>query len=169
MKNVSPIGTWDVSSNYGKRKHPITGEVSQHYGIDLKTPSGTKVYSPFDGVVDDSAFRDNACGGTLAITHDEMNSRTRYCHLKEIKVFKGQKVKKGQLIALTGGGVNDFGKGSSTGPHLHFEYKVNGALVDPNDYFEEGSIAKAMRYTKFALGILGLGAVIIYLSTFKKK
>jgi len=168
-KYASPIGTWKINSPYGNRYHPTLGTYRMHYGVDLKAASGTPVRSPFDGVVDDAAFRENACGGTMAITHEKMNSRSRYCHLKEMKVFKGQKVKKGQIIALSGGGDYDFGRGRSTGAHLHFEYKVDGKLVDPDKYFEEGSLQRGIRYTKLALVVLGIGAVIVYASTFKKK
>ena len=169
MKYPSPIGTWKVSSPYGNRFHPISGTYKMHFGTDLITPSGTLILAPFDGVVDDAAIRDNACGGTLAITHEKMNSRSRYCHLKEIRVKKGDKVRKGQIVGRTGGGANDIGKGRSTGPHLHFEYKVNGQIVDPNDYFEEGVISKITRATKYVAIAGAVGMAILIIVSLKKK
>jgi murein DD-endopeptidase MepM/ murein hydrolase activator NlpD len=90
-----------------------------------------------DGVVTDAKIRNNACGGTLEIDHgtiDGHKTKTRYCHLKEIKVSNGEKVKKGQNIAVSGGGKDDVGKGRSSGPHLHFELYKDGQHLDPKDY-----------------------------------
>jgi murein DD-endopeptidase MepM/ murein hydrolase activator NlpD len=117
--------------NYGQRRS------GKHAGIDLAAKSGTNVLAPLDGVVTDAKIRNNACGGTLEIDHgtiDGHKTKTRYCHLKNIKVSKGEKVSKGQVVGLSGGGKNDEGKGRSSGPHLHFELYKDGNHLDPKDY-----------------------------------
>jgi murein DD-endopeptidase MepM/ murein hydrolase activator NlpD/predicted chitinase len=119
-----PIDSWNITSPYG----PRWGK--QHHGIDLGTPSGTEIKSPSDGVVLDAAFKDGACGGTIYIDH-ENGYKTRYCHAKEINVSKGDRVKSGEVIGLTGGGKDDKGRGNSQGAHLHFEMYKDGKIVDP--------------------------------------
>lgn len=117
--------------NYGQRRS------GKHAGIDLAAKSGTNVLAPLDGVVTDAKIRNNACGGTLEIDHgtiDGHKTKTRYCHLKNIKVSKGEKVSKGQVVGISGGGKDDEGKGRSSGPHLHFELYKDGNHLDPKDY-----------------------------------
>jgi murein DD-endopeptidase MepM/ murein hydrolase activator NlpD len=90
-----------------------------------------------DGEVFDSAIRDNACGGTIGIEHGQVGghkTKTRYCHIKELKVTKGQKVKKGDVIGISGGASGDVGRGSSSGAHLHFELYKDGSHLDPKEY-----------------------------------
>ena len=118
---------------YGK---PRSGSRS-HAGIDLAAKSGTEVLAPLDGEVTDAAIRDNACGGTIAIEHGKVGgheTKTRYCHIKELKVSKGQKVKKGDVIGISGGASGDIGMGSSSGAHLHFELYKDGNHLDPKEY-----------------------------------
>lgn len=124
----SPIGSTSINSPYG----PRWGRM--HHGIDLKANSGTPIKSPLDGEVIDAAMRSDACGGTIYIQHaDEF--RTRYCHCKQINVSKGQTVKRGDVIGLSGGASNDPGRGRSDGAHLHFELYKNGKTVNPEGYF----------------------------------
>ena len=116
---------------------PREGGKRSHAGIDLSAPSGTNVLAPLDGEVTDAAIRDNACGGTIAIEHGEVGghtTKTRYCHIKELKVSKGDKVKKGDVIGISGGASGDKGKGSSSGAHLHFELYKDGKHLNPKDY-----------------------------------
>jgi len=123
----SPIGDTSVNSPYG----PRWGR--QHHGVDLKADSGTQIKSPLDGEVIDAEIRANACGGTIYIQHAD-GIKSRYCHCKQINVKKGQLVKKGEIIGLTGGGQGEPGKGRSGGPHLHFELYKDGRTVDPMQY-----------------------------------
>lgn len=123
----NPLDTMRITSDYG----PRNGRT--HAGIDLGVPSGTNVKSPADGVVLDAETRNDACGGTLKIDHGG-GYVTRYCHLKKINVSNGDSVKQGEVVALSGGGKNDTGRGRSTGPHLHFEVYVNGRVSDPKDH-----------------------------------
>jgi murein DD-endopeptidase MepM/ murein hydrolase activator NlpD len=126
-KLISPIGTTELTSKYGERWG------RKHKGVDLRAKSGTEVKSPMDGIVIDSGIRNNGCGGTLYIDHKN-GLKTRYCHLKQINVSNGDVIKKGQVVALTGGAEKDIGRGRSTGSHLHFELYVNNNIVNPMDY-----------------------------------
>lgn len=120
-----------IDSRFGKRKAPTAGATTNHQGIDLGTPSGTPVYAPLDGTVIKSLDTSpNGCGGHIRINHGD-NLETKYCHLKQMVVKPGEKVKKGQHIGYTGGDINDPGRGISTGPHLHYEVVVDGNSVDP--------------------------------------
>jgi murein DD-endopeptidase MepM/ murein hydrolase activator NlpD len=116
--------------DYGAHRAGIDKPGRSHPGVDIAVPSGTEVYSPGDGVVIDAEIRNDACGGTLFIDHKN-GYKSRYCHLRQINVKKGDTVKKGQVVALTGGGKGEVGHGYSTGPHLHFELYSNSGLVDP--------------------------------------
>lgn len=130
-KLLNPVNSTRISSKFGDRWG------KKHSGIDIAVPSGTKVVSPANGTVIDSEIRNDSCGGTLYIDHGN-GLKTRYCHLKEIKVRKGDKVNQGDIVAFTGGGPQDMGKGRSTGAHLHFELYQNGKTVDPEPYLIGG-------------------------------
>jgi len=123
----SPIGTTSVGSPYGPRWGRI------HHGVDLNASSGTPIKSPLDGEVIDAEIRSDACGGTIYIKHAD-GYKTRYCHCKQINVSKGDIIKKGDVVGLTGGGNGEVGQGRSTGPHLHFEVYKDGKTVDPMDH-----------------------------------
>lgn len=105
------------------RRHPITGRLAPHNGTDLAAPTGTKVFATGDGVVTRVAYQKYA-GKYLDINNIGIYS-TRFLHLSKILVKKGQHVKRGQVIALSGN------TGRTTGPHLHYELHVNGKPVDP--------------------------------------
>lgn len=106
-----------------KRKHPVTGRISPHNGTDFATPVGSPIYSTGDGKV--VAVRDHPYAGKyLVIEHNSVYT-TRYLHLSKFLVKRGDQVKRGQKIALSGA------TGRLTGPHLHFEVRVRNRAVDP--------------------------------------
>lgn len=124
-----------VSSPYGLRTHPVTGELGKmHYGIDIRAPEGATVISPADGKVKSYAYNEYG-GWTMVVDHGE-NERgeritTRYLHLSAKVAGVGQTVKAGDTIAKVGNtGIY------TTGPHLHFEVYVNGVTVDPAEFFK---------------------------------
>lgn len=126
---LNPVGDeYRVSSNFGKRYHPILKREKFHSGIDIVTPIGTHVKATADGVVEDIK-ESKGYGKYIILKHDDSYS-TLYATLGEYKVFVGQKVDKGQVIALSGN------SGISTAPHLHYEVIKQGEKVDPADYFE---------------------------------
>ncbi len=137
---MSPVSIQKITSPFGKKRSYET-----HPGVDIAVPSGTEIKSPADGKVIDARFKSGGCGGTIQIEHGN-GFVSRYCHCKNIKVSIGDSVKQGDVVGLTGGGSGDNGKGNSTGPHLHFELKKNGQLVDPIDYI--GSDVGAYDLTK---------------------
>lgn len=144
---ASPIGTTSVSSPYG----PRGGRT--HYGVDLSASSGTPIKSPLDGQVIDAAMRSDDCGGTIYVQHAD-GYRTRYCHCKQVNVSKGQTVKKGDVLGLSGGGSGDPGRGRSTGAHLHFEVYKNNKPVNPMEHlgsevgeFVAGSVGGSAKAT----------------------
>lgn len=117
------MGKPRISSKFGKRRHPVTGKMGTHKGIDLVVSVGTNVYSPADGVIL-AVEADNICGKKIKITHAD-GYETVYCHLSQQLVKKGEKVEAGCLIGKSGN------TGRSTGPHLHYGIKKNGVFINP--------------------------------------
>jgi len=105
------------------RLHPITGRRSPHNGVDLAAPVGTPIISTGDGVV--SRVGNHPFAGRYIDINHSGTFETRYLHLSKVLVKRGQRIKRGQKIALTGN------SGRSTGPHLHFEFHVDGQPVNP--------------------------------------
>ncbi len=113
-----------VSSNFNPRRlNPVTGRVAPHKGVDFAMPQGTPVLSVGDGEVV-VAKRSGAAGYYVAVRHGRTYT-TRYMHLRKLLVKEGQKVKRGDRIALSGN------TGRSTGPHLHYEVWINQQAVNP--------------------------------------
>ncbi|WP_063892575.1 murein hydrolase activator EnvC family protein [Paenibacillus sp. Leaf72] len=122
--------SYRVSSGYGYRIHPITGAKKLHTGIDFAAPQGTAIHAAESGVVI-MAQRWSGYGNAVIIDHGG-GMWTLYGHIREggIKVSKGDSVTKGQKIAEVGS------TGNSTGPHLHFEVRINGTTTDPSSYLK---------------------------------
>jgi murein DD-endopeptidase MepM/ murein hydrolase activator NlpD len=135
----SPLNFKRISSNFGNRKHPITGDWRAHKGIDLAAPTGTPIESVGDGTVT-FAGTNGGYGKFIKIKHAS-GYETAYAHLSKISVKKGERVSQGQLIGAVGS------TGSSTGPHLHYELHANGKIVHPfnTDTPKEDPISDALR------------------------
>ncbi|PZO36771.1 MAG: metalloendopeptidase [Pseudanabaena frigida] len=122
--------TGAISSGFGWRVHPITGERKLHKGVDFAAPTGTPIFAAADGVVTYSGWTDDGYGNVVELRHDN-GVLTLYAHTNKVYVSKGQVVNKGQAIAEVGT------TGRSTGPHLHFEVQPDGrTAVDPMDYLQ---------------------------------
>ena len=124
---IKPLSGGRQTSGYGKRKAPTKGASTNHQAIDWATPTGTAIWASSGGTVSVAGWQ-SGYGYVVYINHPDGN-QTRYGHLSKILVSTGQKVKQGQKIALSGN------TGRSTGPHLHFELRVNGRPVNPYSYF----------------------------------
>ncbi|MDP2416599.1 MAG: M23 family metallopeptidase [Hydrogenophaga sp.] len=120
---TSPLEFSRVSSGYGMRFHPISGQRKAHLGIDYAAPTGTPVRTIGDGVVTFAGWQ-RGYGNVIEIAHKDRQS-TLYAHLSRIDVSRGQRVEQGQRVGAVGS------TGASTGPHLHFEFKTNGVHQDP--------------------------------------
>ena len=121
--SIRPILGGYVSSRYGRRPDPFTGQVTFHRGLDFAARVGTPVIAPADGRVK-RASRKGSLGLLLEVEHAN-GIVTRYGHLDEILVSKGDRVERGQLVARVGN------SGRSTGPHLHYEVVSNGRSENP--------------------------------------
>ena len=119
----SPLAFTRVSSGYGMRFHPISGQQKAHLGVDYAAPTGTPVRTIGDGVVTFAGVQ-RGYGNVVEISHKDDQS-TLFAHLSRIDVRKGQRVSQGDLVGAVGS------TGASTGPHLHFEFRVKGQHQDP--------------------------------------
>jgi len=123
--SIRPVSGW-VTSGFGSRISPFTGQNEFHSGLDISNAPGTKIIAPANGRVSIAAEK-LYIGNLLVIDHDH-GRVTKYGHLKEILVNPGQEVKRGDVIGLVGN------TGRSTGPHLHYEVLINGTPVNPLKY-----------------------------------
>lgn len=114
-----------ISSEFGKRKNPFSGKMSNHNGIDLAAEEGTPVYAIKDGAAFSCIENDPEFGNYIILSHDQGKLTSVYAHLSAIRVEKYQYVKKGDIIGYVGQ------TGLATGPHLHFEIRQGGKAQDP--------------------------------------
>jgi murein DD-endopeptidase MepM/ murein hydrolase activator NlpD len=123
--SLRPTNGW-ISSDFGYRISPFTGRREFHNGLDIATKEGTPIIAPGDGVV---TFADKKwlMGNMLTIDHGH-GMITQYGHIKELIAKKGDRVKRGEVIALVGN------TGRSTGPHVHYIVRLNGVPVNPENY-----------------------------------
>ncbi len=123
--SVWPVRGW-VTSPFGVRTSPFTGIPTFHEGMDIAAQTGTPVMAPADGVVIRAGFG-TGYGNMVEISHG-YGVKTIYGHNSRLNVKAGQRVKRGDVISYVGD------SGSSTGPHLHYEVRVNGLPVNPTRY-----------------------------------
>lgn len=123
---IKPISGGRLSSGFGGRNAPTKGASTNHKGIDWATPIGTAVMASCGGTVTKAGWG-SGYGYVVYIRHED-GRETRYGHLSKVLVSAGQKVSQGQKIALSGN------TGRSTGPHVHFEIRINGQAVNPLKY-----------------------------------
>jgi murein DD-endopeptidase MepM/ murein hydrolase activator NlpD len=119
---VGPV-TGEVTSPFGQRIHPISGDSRFHTGVDLRAPSGSPIRAAAEGVVREAGKR-GGYGNAVELDHGDGTS-TLYAHASSLLVRPGQHVVEGEPIALVGQ------TGAATGPHLHFELRRHGHPVEP--------------------------------------
>jgi murein DD-endopeptidase MepM/ murein hydrolase activator NlpD len=131
----NPLAQERMTSTFGMREHPILGGRRAHKGVDLAAPTGTPVYATADGTVSRASWF-SGYGLFISLEHGgEM--QTRYGHMSRLNVAEGQRVHKGDIIGYVGS------TGNSTGPHLHYEVRVDGEAVNPVPYMQQPSLASA--------------------------
>ena len=126
---AAPVAYSRKTSGMGMRLHPIFQTLQVHKGVDYAAPSGTPAYTVGDGVVEFAGAQGGY--GNMVIVRHGNNHSTVYAHLSRIQVRKGQSVTQGQVIGAVGS------TGWSTGPHLHFEFRVNGVYTDPQRIIQQ--------------------------------
>ena len=130
----TPIKQYYISSDFGKRSDPMTKRKSDHKGTDFAGPKNEKILSPSLGVVK-IAGNYGAYGKAIIINHG-YGIETLFGHLKEIKVKKGQLVKRGEIIGIQGN------TGRSTGEHLHYEVRYKSKPLNPIGFIRAGNKIK---------------------------
>ena len=127
---IQPVMNKDlkrVASGYGMRIDPVYHVRKFHQGMDFTAPTGTEVFATANAKVDFAGWK-QGYGNTVILDHG-YGYKTLYAHLYKILVRKGQKVRRSDIIALVGN------TGKSTGPHLHYEVRLNNKPVDPRNYY----------------------------------
>lgn len=119
----NPIESNNITSRFGYRISPITNEYSLHTGLDIAAPENTEIYSAYDGIVVKAEC--NEINGNYIVIRHSQTLKTTYNHCNKLLVREGEKVKKGEKIALVGA------TGYATGNHLHFEVLLNGKYINP--------------------------------------
>lgn len=117
-----------LTASYGLRIHPFYKTLVSHQGVDYTVPEGSRVFATADGRIKDVIRNNSSSGLTIIIAHGD-TYETQYNHLGKANVRKGEQVRRGDIIALTGN------TGLSLVPHLHYEVRHNGMRVDPVHYF----------------------------------
>lgn len=131
IPSIQPVVNNDLTlltASYGLRIHPFYRNLRPHGGVDFTVPEGTPVFATGDGVVKDVSSRNTGSGIMLTLDHGN-GYETTYSHLSRSSVVRGQRVRRGDIIARTGN------TGLSLTPHLHYEVRKDGMRVDPIHYF----------------------------------
>ncbi|MDF1574686.1 MAG: M23 family metallopeptidase [Bacteroidales bacterium] len=127
---ISPADPYWLTSSYGYRNDPFTGQRTAHHGIDLAGPTGLDIHSSGAGTVVFAKMSLYGYGKEVLIDHG-YGYTSRYAHLDDIFVKPGQELKRGEVIGTLGC------TGRSTGPHLHYEIRKDGRAVNPTYFFYE--------------------------------
>jgi murein DD-endopeptidase MepM/ murein hydrolase activator NlpD len=125
---IKPMEGYYSMSGFGMRFHPIYHQMMPHEGLDIANDVGTPVYATGDGIVE-AAGRTQAGLGIMMVVNHGYGYTTVYGHLDKVLIRSGERVKRGAMIARSGR------TGIATGPHLHYEVRLNGVLQNPVDYF----------------------------------
>lgn len=135
IPSLMPVANYRMSSSFGMRDHPISGGRRAHKGIDLAAPTGTPIRASADGIISKAKWF-GGYGLFIAIEHGG-SIQTRYGHMSRLNVAEGQRVAKGDVIGFVGT------TGRSTGPHLHYEVRINGEAVNPVPYLQSDQLAQS--------------------------
>jgi murein DD-endopeptidase MepM/ murein hydrolase activator NlpD len=140
IPQVVPASDQAITSGFGYRRDPFNGHAAMHSGIDFKGPVGSPIFAAAEGQVTFAGWK-SGYGQAIEITHGN-GMLTRYAHLSRIGVTVGQQVAAGATI----GGLGSTGR--STGPHLHFEVRINDRSINPRPFLEAApDVLKEVRRT----------------------
>ncbi len=131
IPGIQPVNNPELTlltASYGMRIHPFYKTLTAHQGVDYTVPEGTRVFATADGTVKEIITRQTNAGITVVLNHRN-GYETVYSNLSKVTVRRGQRVNRGEIIALSGN------TGLSLAPHVHYEVKKNGMRVDPIHYF----------------------------------
>ncbi|WPC76798.1 M23 family metallopeptidase [Vibrio porteresiae] len=131
IPNGAPVKEGRISSGYGKRVHPVTGDVKFHRGQDFAVNVGTAIYAPADGVVEVTRPSNQGSGNYMRLQHS-FGFTSSYSHMSKFEVQMGDFVQKGDLIGYSGN------TGLTSGPHLHYEIRFVGRSLDPKTFVDWG-------------------------------
>ncbi len=127
-----------ISSEYGYRTDPMSKQITEHRGLDFAALRGTEVFSTGDGKVLQTKISKSGYGKEIVIDHG-FGYTTRYAHLNSILVHVGQKISRGSLIGTLGS------SGKSTGPHLHYEVRLNNKALNPRLFYADDLLPEEYR------------------------
>ena len=127
---ISPADPYWLTSSYGFRNDPFSGKRTAHHGIDMAGPAGLDIHCTGAGTVIVARLDRHGYGKEVVVDHG-FGYTSRYAHLQDIHVEKGQKLKRGEVLGTLGS------TGRSTGPHLHYEIRKDGRAVNPTYFFYE--------------------------------
>lgn len=147
IPSAAPVHGTSFTSGFGVRSDPFRGRAAMHAGVDLAGPIGTPIYATADATVGRSEWV-NGYGNLVELDHGR-GIQTRYGHLSRSLVTAGQKVKRGEQIALMGS------TGRSTGSHLHYEVRIDGKAVNPIPFLQSSDYLQSVQRraaTQIALG-----------------
>ena len=131
IPSIQPVTNHELTlltAAYGTLMHPFYRTLQNHQGVDYAVAEGTRIFATADGIVKEVKGKNSTSGITVVINHRN-GYTTSYSHLQSVKVKRGRKVQRGDIIALSGN------SGLSLAPHLHYEVRHNGMRVDPTHYF----------------------------------
>lgn len=132
IPSMQPVENVKLTSSFGVRSDPFHGSAAMHAGVDIPGPLGTPIYATADGVIG-RAGRFGGYGNLITVNHGK-GIETRYGHLSKILVAANTRVRRGQLIGLMGS------TGRSTGSHLHYEVRIDGAAVNPMPFMQNANV-----------------------------
>ncbi|WBO22020.1 M23 family metallopeptidase [Sphingomonas abietis] len=139
VPSQKPVQQFRYTSGFGVRGNPFGGHGGEmHPGLDMAAPTGTPVYATADGIVGRAERTYGGYGNLVQLEHGK-GLETRYGHLSQILVHDGQRVHRGDLIALVGS------TGRSTGSHLHYEVRIDGRAVNPMPFLQTADYMTALQ------------------------
>jgi murein DD-endopeptidase MepM/ murein hydrolase activator NlpD len=148
IPSAKPTDFVTLTSAFGIRSDPFRGGAAMHSGVDIPGAHGAPIYATADGIVQRATWA-GGYGNLVELSHGQ-GINTRYGHLSAILVQPGMRVKRGQLIARMGS------TGRSTGTHLHYEVRLNGAAVNPTPFIQQANylavVQDRARSTRVAMG-----------------